>query len=101
MSDTNHTPKSQQDFEEYRRNMHRSEEEAGRSVMPTPKKAVAVAFGIFMIIIYVGVGILLIMNFFNWGASWTWVRWVLGVVLIIYGIFRGYRQFNGSSYYGN
>lgn len=97
MADTNHKVESTSNFEEYRRNMHR-DEQAARSVVPTPKKAVGVAFGIFMILVYVGVGILLIVNFFNWDASFAWVRWVLGVVLIIYGIFRGYRQFKGYDY---
>lgn len=87
------------DFEEYRRKMH-TEEEPGRSVVPTPSKAVGVAFGIFMIVIYVGVGILLLINFFNWDSSFTWVRWLIGVVLIIYGVFRAYRQFAGIGYYG-
>lgn len=100
MANTDHTPKTSADFDEYRRKMHK-EEDPGRPVVPTPKKAIALAFGIFMIIVYVGVGILLILNFFNWDSSFTWVRWLLGVVLIIYGIFRGYRQFRGSDYYSN
>lgn len=99
MADNNHKVETTNDFNEYRKSMHR-EDEPGRSVVPTPKKAVGVAFGIFMIVVYVGVGILLILNFFNWDTSFTWVRWVLGVLLIIYGIFRGYRQFTGSDYYG-
>lgn len=78
--------------------MHPQQEE-GRSVMPTPKKAVAIAFGIFMIFVYVGVGVLLLINFFNWGESWTVMRYIVGIVLIIYGIFRGVRQFLGTDYY--
>lgn len=86
------------EFEDYRRKMH-PEEEAGRPVVPAPRKAVAIGFGIFMIIVYVGVGVLFLINFFNWDSSWTWARYVVGIVLIIYGIFRAYRQFSGSDYY--
>lgn len=91
----NKETRNNSEFEEYRQKMHRNEEE-GRSVVPSPKKAVAIAFGIFMILVYVGVGVLLIINFFNWDESFTWVRYVLGVLLIIYGIFRAYRQYVGA-----
>lgn len=94
--------KENADFEEYRRKMHRdAEEERGRAVVPSPKRSVAIAFGIFMILVYVGVGVLLIINVFRWDPSWTWARWVVGCLLIIYGIFRGYRMFAGSDYYNN
>jgi cytochrome c biogenesis protein CcdA len=53
------------------------------------------AFGIFMVIIYVGMGILLLINFFQWYGDWAWTRNVVGVVLIIYGIWRAYRQVKG------
>lgn len=52
-------------------------------------------FGIIMIIIYVGMGVLLLNNFFRWGADWTWIRYVVGIVLIIYGFWRAYRQVKG------
>lgn len=52
-------------------------------------------FGIFMVIIYVGMGVLLLINFFNWGGDWGWTRWIVGVVLIIYGFWRAYRQWRG------
>lgn len=87
------------DFEEYRRKMHHEKETESRSVVPSPKRAVAIAFGIFMIIVYVGVGVLLLVNFFRWDANFTWVRIVLGILLILYGVFRAYRQFIGSDYY--
>ena len=90
-----------QNFEEYRRRMHPEEynEEEGRPVVPTPNKILRTIFGIFMIVIFVGMGILMIINFFRWDESWTWVRWMLGVVFIIYGIFRAYRQISGKDYY--
>lgn len=52
-------------------------------------------FGIIMIIVYVGMGVLLLINFFNWGGDWAWTRYVVGIVLIIYGIWRAYRQVKG------
>ena len=52
-------------------------------------------FGIVMIIIYVGMGVLLLINFFNWDNDWAWTRYIVGVVLIIYGIWRAYRQYKG------
>lgn len=61
----------------------------------TPKIA-RMIFGIFMIIIYVWMGILLLVNFFAWeNGSWEWLRWTGGVLLILYGIWRAYRQFAG------
>lgn len=82
--------KNNRSFDEYRREMHPDEEE-GREVVPTPHKAIAIGFGIFMIIVYVGMGVLLFMNFFQWDAQWAWIRYIVGVMLVIYGIFRAYR----------
>lgn len=56
------------------------------------------AFGIFMVIIYVGMGILLLINFFNWYGDWAWTRYIVGIVMIIYGFWRGYRQYKGIDY---
>lgn len=84
-------------FDQYRRQMHHEESEAeGRDVVPAPKRPVAIAFGIFMIIVYVGVGVLFLINFFN---ITHWVNIVLGVLFILYGVFRGYRMFAGVDYY--
>lgn len=52
-------------------------------------------FGIIMIVIYVGMGVLLLINYFNWGGDWAWTRYVVGVVLIIYGFWRAYRRVSG------
>lgn len=52
-------------------------------------------FGIIMIVIYVGMGILLLINFFDWGASWRWATICLGILFVIYGFWRAYRQFKG------
>lgn len=53
-------------------------------------------FGIVMIVIYVGMGVLLLINFFNWESGpWEWLRWTGGILFIVYGIWRAYRQFSG------
>lgn len=52
-------------------------------------------FGIFMIIVYVGMGVLLFINFFQWDPAWNWLRWVGGGIFVLYGIWRAYRQFMG------
>ena len=64
------------------------------SMIPSTMRIV---FGVIMIIVYVGMGILLLINFFDWGDTsvWTWFRWIGGILLIIYGIWRAIRQFWG------
>lgn len=53
-------------------------------------------FGIIMIIIYVGMGVLFLCGVFTWlSGPWAWLRWVGGILFIVYGIWRGYRQFKG------
>lgn len=52
-------------------------------------------FGIIMIIVYIGMGVLLLINFFGMDGDWAWTRYVVGVVLIIYGLWRSYRQIKG------
>ncbi|MCF0219524.1 MAG: hypothetical protein HUK14_07050 [Muribaculaceae bacterium] len=55
-------------------------------------------FGIVMICIYIGMGILFFINFFNFDPSWTWVRYVIGILLCAYGVWRAYRQYAGIDY---
>lgn len=50
-------------------------------------------FAIFMVIVYVGMGVLLFINFFQWDPAWNWLRWVGGGIFVLYGIWRAYRQF--------
>ena len=64
-----------------------------RKSVPSTSNILGVVFGIFMVIVYVGMGVLLFINFFNWGADWAWTRWVVGAVLIVYGVFRGFRTY--------
>lgn len=63
--------------------------------------AVRVAFGIFMVIVYLGMAYLLSVNFFDWDNTplWRTLRWALAVIFGLYGLWRGYRQFAGLDYY--
>ncbi len=73
-------------------------EERRQERMENPGKANTIMrsiFGIIMIIVYVGMGVLLLINFFNWGGDWAWTRYVVGIVLVIYGLWRAYRQVKG------
>lgn len=60
-------------------------------------------FGIIMIVIYVGVGILFFCGYFDiLFPTWTWIRWVGGALFTAYGLWRAYRQFKGiDPGYGN
>lgn len=61
-----------------------------------PNNVMRTIFGIIMIIVYVGMGVLFLIDFFNWDQfSWGWTRYIVGIVLIIYGGWRAYRQFKG------
>lgn len=60
-----------------------------------PAKVMLAIFGIIMIIVYVGMGVLLLINHFGWDGDWAWTRYVVGVMLIIYGLWRAYRQIAG------
>lgn len=68
----------------------------------TPK-AMRNLFGIIMIIVYLGVGILFLVGYFDiLFPTWKWVRWAGATLFIIYGLWRGYRQFAGiDPGYGN
>lgn len=86
------TEQENEDFRKYREQMHGKEEISGTN----PNKAMRTVFAIIMIIVYIGVGVLLLINFFDWTESLNWIRWIVGIVLIIYGAFRAYRYFAGT-----
>ncbi len=71
----------------------RREEESGDAMKPN--HIMRTIFGIIMVIVYVGMGVLLIINFFNWGGDWAWTRYLVGIVLIIYGFWWAFRQIKG------
>lgn len=60
-----------------------------------------VFFGLFMVIVYLGMAYLMFINFFEWNTSLTWFRYVLAVVFMLYGVYRCYRQITGIDYYRN
>lgn len=60
---------------------------------PQAPKGARLAFGIIMIIVYIGVGLLFIFNVFS--VIDATVGYVIGGLLILYGIFRGYRLYRG------
>lgn len=78
------------------RRRQREEENEERTFRPN--RVMTSIFGIIMIIVYVGMGVLLLINYFDWGGDWAWTRYVVGIVLIIYGFWRAYRQIKGIDY---
>lgn len=64
-------------------------------------RTLRVFFGLFMVIVYLGMAYLMFINFFDWNTSLTWFRYVLAVVFMLYGVYRCYRQVTGVDYYRN
>ena len=56
------------------------------------------SFGIFMVLVYLGMAVLLAINYFNWSNSG--MRWLFAAVFAAYGLYRGYREFKGEHTYG-
>lgn len=59
-------------------------------------------FGIFMVLVYLGMAVLMAINYFNWTNTGVWlaVRWFFVAVLAVYGLYRGYREVKGDHSYG-
>lgn len=53
----------------------------------------AVITGIIMVTIYLGMAFLLLFTNMFVGKVAEWVRYLMGVVFFLYGIFRGYRVY--------
>jgi cytochrome c biogenesis protein CcdA len=58
-------------------------------------KAMRFWFGIFMVLFYVGIGILLIIANKTFVMFTSTTTIIVGVILTIYGIWRGYRLYKG------
>lgn len=58
-------------------------------------KGMRLAFGIFMVLVYLAVGIMFFLNIFN--IDNEVVSYVIGGLLCLYGIFRGYRLYKGMN----
>lgn len=65
-------------------------------------QSVKMVFGIFMVLVYLGVAALMAINFFDWADTplWTAVRWFFAIVFAVYGLYRGYREIKGEHTYG-
>lgn len=62
---------------------------------PMAPKGARLGFGIFMVIIYVGIGLLFICNLFDiWNHT---LSIIIGAILCAYGVWRGYRLYIGSN----
>lgn len=62
---------------------------------PGAPKAMRLWFGIFMVLIYIGVGLLFFLDVFS--ISNNAISYTVGALLVLYGIFRGYRLYKGSN----
>lgn len=62
---------------------------------------VRLIFGLFMVVVYLGMAVLLAINFFGWSdtGGWRIGRWAMAVVFALYGCYRCYRQVTGVDYY--
>jgi hypothetical protein len=65
-------------------------------------RGMKMVFGIFMVLVYLGMAGLLAVNFFDWSLTplWNAVRWFFVVIFAAYGIYRGYRELKGEHTYG-
>ncbi|MBD5365783.1 MAG: hypothetical protein K2M68_04825 [Muribaculaceae bacterium] len=66
-----------------------------RSVIP---RGALLAMGIFMVLVYLGMGVLFFINLFGWASyaqPWPTLNYICGALLVLYGIYRGYRLVKG------
>ena len=56
-------------------------------------RAAIIIMGIIMVAIYMGMAFLLVFTTLFVGKVPEWVRYMMGVVFFVYGIFRAYRIF--------
>lgn len=62
---------------------------------PGVPKTMRTVFGIFMILFYLTIGVLILVGVLDFYGDWEWLRWTAGIILVVYGLWRGYRQFTG------
>lgn len=65
------------------------------NVIQGPSSTFALVTGIIMTVIYLGMAFLLLFTTLFIGKVPEWVRYMMGVVFVAYGIFRGYRVYKG------
>lgn len=83
-------------------NKHQAQK-AHRASVNNTNMWIRLAGGIFMVLFYVAMGILLFTPVFDvlfqgMNEGIAWIRYVVAVVLIIYGFWRGYRLYKGIEY---
>ena len=54
-------------------------------------------FGIFMVLVYLGMAALMVINFFGLPK---YLSWFFAAVFAAYGLYRGYREVTGDHSYG-
>ncbi len=60
---------------------------------PQAPRGMRILFGVFMVVVYLIVGVLFILDIFN--IDNQTISIIVGSVLIVYGIWRGYRLYVG------
>lgn len=60
-------------------------------------KGLRLWFAIFMVLIYLGMGVFIAMDKVDVFGTNTTVKYIVGCVLVVYGIYRGYRLMKGSN----
>lgn len=63
-----------------------------RNTRPQAPKGARIAFGILMICVYIGMGILFCFNIFT---NVSVFNYIVGGLLCLYGVYRGYRLYKG------
>ncbi|MBR5002389.1 MAG: hypothetical protein IKY13_02620 [Bacteroidaceae bacterium] len=69
------------------------EQEREESVKPSPFVIIS---GVIMVAIYMGMAFLLVFTTLFVGKVPEWVRYMMGVVFFLYGIYRGYRVYKSK-----
>ncbi|MBR3951383.1 MAG: hypothetical protein IKJ79_05670 [Bacteroidaceae bacterium] len=60
---------------------------------PVKYNIFAIVTGVIMVAIYMGMAFLLVFTTLFVGKVPEWVRYMMGVVFFLYGIYRGYRVY--------
>ncbi len=61
-------------------------------------KPLRITFAIFMMLLFVFIGLMLLFNWFNviYDPNWNLMRWIGGPIFILYGFFRAYRFYKST-----
>ncbi len=62
-------------------------------------RTLRVFFGLFMVIVYLGMAYLMFINFFDWNTSLTFYFIYLFLSFILFVFYRCYRHITGVDYY--